>query len=140
MQLLIVSPELLPGGIENKARRGWYTQRACVGVECSGINSKGEAWPHLGLNKLITNVLRMSVCLVCSWEESCTWGLLLQPHLQMNSHILVSIFISKNNSTTVMVLRVTRLLCIYNSLLYDTALLCQDKTAKPCIHVGASIN
>ena len=54
-----------------------------VGVESSGINSKGEAWPRLGLNKLITNVLRMSVCLVCSLEESCTctWGLLLQPHL-----------------------------------------------------------
>ena len=31
---------------------GWYLR--------TGINSRGEAWPRLGLNNLITNVLRMT--------------------------------------------------------------------------------
>jgi len=34
----------------------------CVGVVSTGINSRGEVWPHLGLNNLITNVLRMTEC------------------------------------------------------------------------------
>ena len=44
---------------------------------------RGEAWAHLGLNNLITNVLKMTECsLVCSLEESCMWGMItVQAHL-----------------------------------------------------------